>query len=274
MRRTVVRTGIAGIITVLVLGACGRGVKQASSKVSTLRLVVGAADVAAAQRSARVSGHARIVIAGESKLVPIDGAVDFTTGAAEMSIDAEAMGLRGLGSIKARVVDHAIYMNFGSALNGHDVPAALRGKKWLVMDLSDAAASNSSTSAGGLLESLRGAGNVRRVGTEDVGGTETDRYHATIDTAKAIAKIKPGPLRDLAEKGLAALGASYPADVWIDQDGRPRRLAIRISTKKYAMSETVDYSDFGVPIHVEKPPASDTADFSTLISEAQNARAN
>ena len=184
------------------------------------------------------------------------------------------MGLKGLGSIKALVVDRAIYMDFATLLSGSDVPDAFRGKKWLVLDLRDAGASNSNVSAAGLLESLRGAGDVRLVGTERIDGTDTDHFHANVDSAKAVAKMRPGPLRDLAEKGLATMGASYPVEVWIDHDGLPRRYSVKISSPRFALSETIDYSDFGVSIHVEKPPADETASFSELIVAAKGATAN
>ena len=186
------------------------------------------------------------------------------------------MGLKGLGSIKAVVVDQAVYMNFARLLSGSDVPESLRGKKWLKLDFKGAGANSGggSSSAAGLLASLRGVGDVKKVGTERIDGVDTDHFHANVDTAKAVAKVKPGPLRDLAEKGMAMMGASYPVDVWIDKDGLPRRLGMKISTPRFALSETVDYSDFGISIHAEKPPADETASFSELLTAVKGTSTN
>ena len=275
MRRSIVRAGVVAVVAVIALGACGSTSNKAS-KVSTVQLVAGAADTAAAQKSARISGHETMTIEGEAKTLPIEGAIDFTYGSAEMTIDAGALGLKGLGSIKAVVVDHAMYMNFATLLSGSDVPESLRGKKWLKLDLNElgANAGGSSSSAAGLLESLRGAGDVKLIGSERIDGVDTDHFHATIDVAKALEKVKPGPLRDMAQKGMAEMGASYPVDVWIDHDGLPRRYALKISTKQFAVSETVDYTDFGTTIHVEKPPADETASFSALLAAAKDTSTN
>jgi hypothetical protein len=253
------RSLVAGIVLVVALAACGSGAAQ-SSRV----LVVGAADAAAHAKGARVTGQETITLQGRKRTIPIDGTIDFATGEAEMQIDASSMGLSGVGSIRAVVVDGVIYMDFGALLDRADTPAPLRGKKWLKLDTGQAG-SDSGSGAASLLQSLRGAGEVREVGSETIDGVDTRHFHANVDTTKAVAKAKPGSLRDLAEKGLALMGPSYPVDVWIDGDGLPRRMALTITTNRLTLSETVDYRDYGVTVDVHAPPASDTADFSEVI---------
>lgn len=274
MPRPVRRTLVTAVVLVLALGACGSASNRAS-KVSTVQLVAGSADAAAAARTARISGSETITVDGESKTIPIDGAIDFTNGAAEMTIDMGSMGLKGLGAIRARVVDQVMYMDFGEILSGSRAPAALRGKRWLKLDLAAmGGGANSSSNVAGLLESLRGAGDVRTVGPARIDGVDTVHYRANIDTAKALDKVKPGPLRDMAEKGLAMMGASYPVDVWIDDDGLPRRFAMKISMQvdgeRVSVSETVNYTDFGTAVHVEAPSAEETADFAELSAFSQD----
>jgi len=265
-RRNVRRSLLAGLVLVLALGACGSGTKTAS-RISTAALVAGAADKAAAEKTVKVTGHETFTVQGKERTVPIDGAVDFATGAADLTVDASSLGLRGLGSIRARMIDGVMYMDFGALLRRTDTPAPLRGKTWLKLDTAQLGGNGGSGSgAAGILQSLRGAGDVREVGTERIDGVDTRHFHATVDTSKAIARVRPGPLRDLAEKGLSEMGPTYPVDVWIDGDGLPRRLALRITTTMFTMSETVDYRDYGHAVEVQVPPASETADYSELLS--------
>jgi hypothetical protein len=107
-----------------------------------------------------------------------------------------------------------------------------------------------------MLQSLRGAGSVREVGTQDIDGTPTTHYHAEIDLQKAIDKV-PAQYKDVAEKGMKLLGSSFPVDVWIDHDGLPRRFAIDIEMPGSggSVTESIDYSDFGAPVNIEAPPA-------------------
>ncbi len=76
--------------------------------------------------------------------------------------------------------------------------------------------------------------------------------------------------------GVDFTGIAMPVEVYIDGEGRLRREIVDIDLAEVAiasgapasefadvsvsMSTTVDYYDFGVPIEVKPPPASDTTD--------------
>lgn len=269
------RSLITGVALALALAACGSTGPEAT-KVSTVELVAGAADRASDAKTARISGREVITVDGATTTIPIEGAIDFTSGDAELRIDLGSLGLAGGGSIQALVVDQAMYMDFGALLRGNDVPASLRGKQWLKLDLRElgAAGSGSGSGAASYLDALRGAGDVRQLGTETIDGVRTDHYRVTIDTAAAIEKLEPGPLRDLAEEGLSSVGRSYPMDVWIDGDGFPRRVRFATSASGARIAFMVDYHDFGKPLDVAAPPPARTADFSELLGLVGTANAN
>jgi hypothetical protein len=106
-----------------------------------------------------------------------------------------------------------------------------------------------------MLQALRGAGDVRLVGHDDIDGTQTDHYHAEVDLQKAIAKV-PEQYRDAAARGMKLLGTTFPIDVWIDRDGLPRRFAVDIELPGTgSVKESIDYTDFGADVSVEAPPA-------------------
>jgi hypothetical protein len=261
------RSFVAGIVLVVALAACGSGSNTKSSgvktsKVSTLALVTGAADAAAQAKTAKLSGSMTIAIVGKQITVPIQGAIDFENQAADLKIDMSKLaGLAGnsgalSGEMEMRLVDGSMYMNMG-ALLGPRADSVLHGKDWVSVDLSQMGASGRTQNPADMLQALRGAGNVREVGAEDIDGTPTTHYHAEIDVQKAIDKV-PEQYRATAQRGLKMLGGggSFPVDVWIDHDGLPRRFAVDIEVAGQAsVKESIDYSDYGTDVTVEAPPA-------------------
>jgi hypothetical protein len=63
-----------------------------------------------------------------------------------------------------------------------------------------------------------------------------------------------------------------PVDAWIGPSGLVWRIALRIrmhvppTGADVEMTMRMDFSDFGVPVHVAAPPAAQTADLSALAA--------
>jgi hypothetical protein len=103
---------------------------------------------------------------------------------------------------------------------------------------------------------------VERVGSEQVRGTPTTRYAATFDAAK-VAALAPEEFQGSVEE----MGLSFPkpADVWIDEQGRLRKIHYAMTMKvpkemgaaATAMTNelTMELYDFGVTVNVTPPPA-------------------
>jgi hypothetical protein len=152
------------------------------------------------------------------------------------------------------------------------------GKKWLKIDLKEAGkktgvdlAQLQQLSGGGsdptqFLTYLSKAGDVRKVGSEDVNGTPTTRYHATIEFEKLAdsAGDAAASVRQLEKlSGLKEL----PTDIWIDGDQRVRRQTVSIAVQQPVATKfdlTIDYKRFGVPVDTKAPPADETADFGDI----------
>ena len=164
-----------------------------------------------------------------------------------------------------------------------------RGKLWLSAPVEGAGASRTlplmfpgpqATPADLLSFVSSAATNVKNLGTATIGGIRTTRYQMTLDLAKAISRAQPaaqGRLRGLA----ALLGTSaIPADVWVDGKGLVRRIQVKLAVPPakpgqpaaspggsgFPATETVTYSDFGVPVQVTAPPAAQVVDISSLGS--------
>jgi hypothetical protein len=254
------RALVAAVVLVVALAACGSGStgsgkSSGSSKVSTVALVAGAADAATEARTAKLSGSMTIAFGGRQIDVPIEGAVDFEHQAASLSVDMSSLGGGVMsGSMEMRIVDGSMYMNMGSLL-GARAGAVLHGKDWVSVDLAAMGGEGSTQNPADMLQALRGAGDVRLVGHDEIDGTDTDHYRADIDVQKAMAEV-PEKYRDIADQGLKVLGRSFPIDVWIDGDGLPRRFAIDLEVPgKGSVKESIDYSDYGADVSIEAPPA-------------------
>ena len=260
---------VTGVILVLALGACGSTSNQAT-KVSTAALLAGSADAAAEAGTARMKGTVSIDQGGKKLSIPVEGVTDFESGAAELTMDMSSLGLGIQGSIEARIVDQAMYMKFGDLFGSRSAPPALAGKAWIKMDLGELAGSSASSTSnpGSLLESLRGAGSVREVGTSVIDGVKTTHYSARIDVRAAMSKIENDRLRKSAEEGLRQMGNEFPIEVWIDGDGLTRRFSLHVDTKGSSIDETIEFSDYGADVTIVAPPEADTADFAQFMGAA------
>jgi hypothetical protein len=126
-----------------------------------------------------------------------------------------------------------------------------------------------------MLDFLRGvSGEIETVGTEELRGTETSHYRATIDPAD-YEKLAPEEQREqlgaLVDEivGTSGIG-KIPVDVWLDASGMVRKVAMTFAATPPGGAETAESSvsfelwDYGEPVTIELPPASEVVDASAL----------
>lgn len=127
-----------------------------------------------------------------------------------------------------------------------------------------------------LVQFLRAVtGDIERRGQETVRGANTTRYHGRVDLDKMLEVIaKKGDFPASARRQTQAeadklkveMGrSSFPVDVWLDHEGRPRRLRETFSFSGGKQILSVDLYDFGVPVRVVKP--SNAVDITDLIPQ-------
>jgi hypothetical protein len=125
------------------------------------------------------------------------------------------------------------------------------------------------------------AGGLHKVGTSNVRGVPTTEYTAKIDLNK-VAAAQGGKLGDVIKSEVKTLGTStYPMSVWVDHQGLVRQLTSRLSASPTAPSipgssgssgsvhvnvvATIQFFDFGTPVKVTPPPASQTNDITKVV---------
>ena len=108
---------------------------------------------------------------------------------------------------------------------------------------------------------------MHKVGREDINGTPTTHYRATIDFDK-LAGSAGSAAASVRQVQKLTGQKTMPTDVWIDASQRVRRQSVAIATSSSPVpinvDLTIDYKGFGVPVDVHAPAAAETADAADL----------
>ncbi|MEV6616002.1 hypothetical protein AB0N31_19490 [Streptomyces sp. NPDC051051] len=121
---------------------------------------------------------------------------------------------------------------------------------------------------------LTAADDLRTTGPETVDGVTTTHYEGTagVDEIRASYRDEAGSVRRRREQSLAQyekLGVDeLDMDVWIDEDGRIKQLRLQGFGRHGQLDLTVTFLDFGKPVTVQAPPASDTFDLAEETRKA------
>ena len=259
--------GVLLICALTPLAGCGAG-DEVKSAVDP---------VAQAATKTRSAGSVEVAMSGKASAagqeIPLqgEGVFDLKAQRGRFTMTTSVPGQDGV-KIEEIVDGLVLYMHSDALTKG--LPG---GKRWLKIDLKAAAGKQGvditqlqSLSGGGdptqFLTYLAEAGDVREVGSEDVNGTPTTHYHATIDFEKLAGSAGKAAdsVRQLEQvSGLKKL----PTDIWIDAAQRVRRQTVAIDVKQplpIKFSLQIDYKRFGVPVDVQAPPAAETVDYSAV----------
>jgi hypothetical protein len=107
------------------------------------------------------------------------------------------------------------------------------------------------------------------IGYDRVRGVFTTHYTLDIDLER-LAKDNKEMRKGLDEVRKLTGADSFPAEAWIDDQGRVRRMKIDMSFNTpvggaFTMSMTEELYAFGVKVKIQRPPASQVVDMSALI---------
>jgi hypothetical protein len=246
--------------------------------------------VAAALRQTTAAGSAKIATAtqvgvGQASLpITATGVIGFTNQTADLT--ETLPGNQGTG--ETRFVNGILY----ERLPGTLVAQLSGGRPWISLDVSKLSGQGGNlqpliadvpTDPSTVLGFLRGAGDqVDTIGPETVDGTPTTHYTVLINLDKAAAG-QSAQAQNAVHALERQLGTNtLPAQVWLDSDGRLRKIAMRetltgsastpsttpstTSAGNISFDFTATLSDFGVPVAIATPPADQTTDLTNLLN--------
>ena len=216
---------------------------------------------------------------GRTLNVTMTGGVDTEAPLMVMNMDLGSMlgEEMGSGNVQMLFDGEALYMQMPEAL-----PEA-GGKRWMRLDLS---ALGADPSFGELLTQLQsadprnnwaqleGVKEAEELGTEDIRGVSTRHFRVKIDVTDALAEMPAEAKAAFAE--VYGDTKELEADVWIDDDGTIRRMAMDIDLSKANLPELegvptgaihmeMDFFDYDRPVEAKIPAASETFDFSEMM---------
>lgn len=214
------------------------------------------------KETARIKMSAVATQGGKTEKVGGDGVINLRDGTSRMDIG------QGQQRLEQRVIGTTLYQKppkeAASQLPG--------GKTWMKIDLA-----RLTKSGGGSGQFSNPADSmaytkslsekdVKKVGTDSVGGTKTTHYRVSLD----LAKLSQGDAKQ--EKQLRQqLGDSVPVDLWTDEDGVLRRVETKLTTEsgksKIKVKNVMELSDFGTEVDVKAPSNGQTADVTGQVAK-------
>jgi len=272
----------------LLLSACGSekltssqpptGKATPGAKVSAAGVLLAAQQKTVAAKSAKMSFQMDFLTSATQPAGSMSGvgAFDFPARTGSLDFTLEIEGFPQGVHMEERLLGNILYMQFKGVNIGP--------KPWLKLDLValgkkagiDVASLSQfeQNDPASTLSYLQGvSGDVTEAGTEKIRGVQTTKYTATVDLKRAMDKV-PAKIRPSFQHILKLIGTStLPIEVWIDDAGRTRRLHysmdmshVKGADQGASIDITMDLFDFGAPVHVTAPPASQVADGEAVLS--------
>lgn len=272
---------------VATIAACGGGAKRAPRPVASPQSIAAIRDAPAKTVAARTSRVSFTVTmtgvpgAGGPLNVTGNGAFDYDARKGSLTYSLPSVRGQSLGEIEAVSDGTTMYERFPPAL-AQQFP---EGKPWVKVDLQQLSQTagvdlNSlsqfqSGNPGQAFDYLKGAGDVTRIGPDRVRGDAVTHYKTTLDLNQAASS--GGQSSAAVQQATKLLGtSSFPADIWLDDQGRVRKMTYSIDLSKSSlpsnagnrpggtMTYTLEAFDFGVTVSADPPPADQVSDLGAL----------
>ena len=272
----------AVLLTATLAAGCGQATSSSTPPPSThpridAELLANAASATTRTGSARISMQMQMSESQGSFDAHANGVMSFSRPAhGTLSMQMNLPNSPTPVTMTERMLGTTLYMHM-PFLNA----SAPQIKPWIKLDLGAlgkaeglnlGALMNSSTNdPASILGYLKGiSGPITVVGRETVNGVQTTHYKATVNYAKAVANLRrtnPAAATAL-QQSIAKTGTrTAPVEVWVDGSGlmRQERVSVGMPSIGGSMTILLQLSDFGVPVHVSAPPASQTTDLLKML---------
>ncbi|MFJ9868617.1 hypothetical protein [Streptomyces sp. NPDC101165] len=288
MKSTTVRrvTLSVAVVTALTgVAACGsesgkgdKTVGKSVTHVSPLAALLSAEKSTDKAESAKVRSSTTL---GDTMSMTADGALAWGDGLkGNLTITytggkmAEAMRKAGTTSMEARYLPDAYYAKMSEKF-----AAQFGGKHWIKYAYDDLAKLGGgsgaylkdqmqNTTPNQSVKLLLASGDVKKVGQEKISGVDATHYSGEVDVADLAGKNSNLTADQLAglKKQLSQAGVTTETiDIWVDGQDLLVKKVEKADMATGTMTSTAYYTDYGVKVAAEAPPAADTKDFTELM---------
>ncbi|MFF4798068.1 DUF1396 domain-containing protein [Streptomyces sp. NPDC001351] len=275
-RRKATGAGLAALLLAGGAVGCQKGDSAESPAMTPAAAVAKAAKNSEDIKSAHYRMTGQVPGAGR---ISAEAAVSIKPLAMSMKMTAQNQATKG--PVEIRLVGKAMYIGGNTAM-----AKEMDGKSWIKLDMSalggkglnpdQLGAGQADQNPAANSTFLTGSKNVKKVGTETVGGVKTTHYEGkvTVDDLKASFKDKDKTVREQREKSLEQfekMGVdSFTMDAWIDGDDHTKQFRMRGQADKGPLDMTITFLDINQPVKVTAPPAKETADLAEMLKGAQS----
>lgn len=264
----------------------GGGGEDRAVAVRLERVMALAAERTVEAGTSKVSFSVSTELGGQKLELGGEGSFDYEGRRGELSLDLsglfEAFGI-GAATFDVLFDGTVVYMGFPAEIAAQ-LPGAA-GRRWVKLDVAQVAGLEGTgldrlqqlnQDPSQILDYLRATTDeVESLGEQEVRGVDTTRYRAVVDLRR-VPDAVPAELRDATRASIdlliGQLGAgTLPIEVWIDGDGRLRRLKQIISLPAGAGTSTTEVTmelyDFGTKVEIEPPPADEVIDLASIVRQ-------
>ena len=246
MRRTILLMSLVAILAT----ACGKGVSDQSGFISQAALR------SLAARSVKVTVSISGTPRDQAPAMSEKGVIDLVHNRAEFTISGAGSG-ENIGTDETIFVEGAIYSEvppeFRKQLGPHIkwVRGVISKEDMKTSPLGENGFSNLAD-PGALLKVLKNvSSSVTVIGHPRIRGVKTTEYSAAIDGKKVFSGQTP---TDIPVPG------PQTARVYVGDDGLVYRLETELSSTGIKIETVADFSDYGTPVDIKIPPASEVID--------------
>jgi len=262
------RLALVGALSAVVVAGGALGVTTLGSKsaVSPTKAVLTAASTTQHLRSAHVSMTETVTGGSGSGAITATGigAVDFSAREASLTMSVEGEHLSVLGS------DGNLFVSVPQ------ISQLFPGKSWVSVPVGNNSSAVGGALSGGdptqMLQFLASQGNsVSPIGSSTIDGVPVEGYSVLINKAAVGAQLKSSGLPSSAvQAGEQFLEGEGPITykVYVDSDNQLRAIDFAMAvlgTSGVSVSARMTLSDFGVPVSLTLPPASDVVSYEQFL---------
>ncbi|MBB2934553.1 hypothetical protein FHX82_001573 [Amycolatopsis bartoniae] len=120
-----------------------------------------------------------------------------------------------------------------------------------------------------MLQQIQEAGTITRSAQETLDGKPATHYWIDVDVAKSVDKLAQSGLSQAQLQGMASKVKTVPMQLWLNEDLLPVQITEDMTELMRAagapastqnMTLTMKYTDWGIPVDVQAPPADEVGD--------------